>query len=101
MSKANGKRYGKEFKLDAIRLVNEGRKAKDVAEDLGVCYQTLMNWIKKDEERKIPELCRIKELEALLKEKEKRIEDLEETTEILKKAAAIFVKDNQNQSSSS
>ena len=95
MSKAKGNRYDEGFKSDAVRLVRAGRSAREVAKDLGVSYQALNQWIKKDEESKDPELSRIKELEAQLKAKNKRIADLEETNEILKKEAAIFVKDSQ------
>ena len=95
MSKSKGNRYDEEFKADAVRLVRAGRSVKEVAKDLGVSYQALNQWIKKDEESKDPELSRIKELEAQLKAKNKRIADLEETNEILKKEAAIFVKDSQ------
>lgn len=95
MSKSKGNRYDEEFKADAVRLVRSGRSVKEVAKDLGVSYQGLNQWIKKDEENKDPELSRIKELEVQLKAKNKRIADLEETNEILKKVAAIFVKDSQ------
>ena len=97
MSKGNstGNRYSKEFKADAIRLVEEGRTSNSVAKDLGVSSQTIRNWIKENNNRQNPEKVRIAELEAELREKKKRIADLQMTNDILKKATAIFVKDNQ------
>ena len=97
MSKGNstGNRYSTEFKADAIRLVEEGRTSNSVAKDLGVSSQTIRNWIKENNNRQNPEKVRIAELEAELREKEKRIADLQMTNDILKKATAIFVKDNQ------
>lgn len=42
----NGNRYSKEFKADAIRMVNEeGRSIGSVADDIGINDQTLRNWI--------------------------------------------------------
>jgi transposase len=97
MSKGNPTsiRYSKEFKVDAIRLVEEGRSSNSVALDLGVNPQSLRNWIKEHNNRQNPEKVRITELEAELKEKKKRIADLEMTNDILKKATAIFVRDSQ------
>lgn len=93
---STGNRYSKEFKEDAIRLVKEeGRSIIGVASDLGVNPQTLRNWLKGYTDSKDPQKVRIAELEAALKEKKKRIADLEMTNDILKKAAAIFVKGNQ------
>lgn len=92
---STGVRYSKEFKADAIRLVKEGRSSNNVAKDLGVNPQSVRNWIKEHSNSRNPEKVRITELEAQLREKKKRIEDLEMTNDILKKAAAIFVKDNQ------
>ncbi|WHH56922.1 transposase [Petroclostridium sp. X23] len=93
---STGNRYSKEFKEDAIRLVKEeGRSSISVAKDLGVNPQTLRNWLKEYTDSQDPQKTRIAELEAELREKKKRIADLEMTNDILKKAAAIFVKDNQ------
>ena len=40
------KRYEKEFKLNAVKLVTEHRKsAAQVSRELGVSYKTLCGWI--------------------------------------------------------
>ncbi|AGK96718.1 transposase [Clostridium pasteurianum] len=88
---SNGNRYNSEFKADAVRLVTkEGRSVRSVAKDLGISDQAVRNWINKDNRKHDPEKSRIDEL----KEKQKRIDDLEDSVDILKKAAALFVQDN-------
>jgi transposase len=92
---SKGSRYNSEFKADAVRLVNkEGRSVSSVAKDLGISNQALRNWINKDNRKHDPGKSRIDELEYELKEKQKRIDDLEDSVDILKKAAALFVQDN-------
>lgn len=91
----NGRRYDDQFKVDAIRMVNEeGRSVTSVAKDLGINDQTLRNWMVKEYKKQDPKESRVIELEYQLKEKQKRIDDLEDTVDILKKATAIFVQSN-------
>lgn len=91
----NGRRHNAEFRTDAVRLVlEEGRSIISVSKDLGINNQTLRNWINNRKRREDPEKPRIDELERQLREKQKRIDDLEESVDILKKAAAIFAKDS-------
>ena len=91
----NGRRYNAEFRTDAVRLVlEEGRSIISVSKDLGINNQTLRNWINNRKRKEDPEKSRIDELERQLREKQKRIDDLEESVDILKKAAAIFAKDS-------
>lgn len=90
-----GTSYNNQFKADAIRLVvEEGRSINGVAKDLGINGQTLRNWLNEQKQKQDPEKLRIDELERQLKEKQKRIDDLEESVDILKKATALFVQDN-------
>jgi len=88
------KKYTKEFKEAAVDLILRGEKsASEVSMELGVCAGTLSRWVQRKREdsehlkafpgRGVPrdeEVSRLK----------KRIADLEETNEILKKAMAIF-----------
>jgi len=90
----NQKKYTKEFKEAAVALILRGEKsASAVSMELGVCAATLSRWVQRKREeteqlkafpgRGVPrdeEVFRLK----------KRIADLEETNEILKKAMAIF-----------
>ncbi len=87
--------YSEEFKADAVKLLHEsGRSAYSVAKDLGINAQTLRNWAKVSDERQVPELSRIKELESELKAEKRRNAELEMSVEILKKATAIFAANN-------
>lgn len=87
-----GKRYNAEFKADVTRLVKEeGRTVNSVSKDLGVSSQTIHNWIGEQKTLQNPDKVRIIELEAQLKTSNRRVTDLEESVEILKKATAIFM----------
>ena len=90
-------RYAKEFKLEAIRLLNEGVKsAAQIARDLGVKRTVLYLW--RDELNNKgehafkgsgrPKLEEMSELSKLKKE----LQEVKEERDILKKAAAYFAK---------
>ena len=40
------RRYDREFKENAMALVESGREVKEVARDLGISHWSLKNWIK-------------------------------------------------------
>ena len=96
-----GKRrlYTKEFKESAVELYrNSGKTAKEVAEGLGIHPENLCRWVRESQEsegkntRVFPGQGNPRDEEvARLK---KRVADLEETNEILKKAMAFFVVKN-------
>ena len=45
------KSYSKEFKVNAVRMITEeGRRAAEVARDLGISYNMLLNWKRKLQE---------------------------------------------------
>jgi transposase len=92
-----GRRYNAEFKSDIIRLIKEeGRSVNSVAKDLGVNAQTIHNWLGEQKTLRNPYKVKILELEAQLKTSNRRVADLEESVEILKKATAIFMTKPQN-----
>jgi transposase len=87
--------YPPEFKVEAVQLVQQGeRSLPQIARDLGVCDQTLRNWVKQieidsgvrtgltTEER--DELRRLRRENRMLKEER----------DILKKAAAFFARES-------
>ncbi len=87
--------YPPEFKVEAVQLVQQGeRSLAQIARDLGVCDQTLRNWVKQveidsgvrtgltTEER--DELGRLRRENRILKEER----------DILKKAAAFFARES-------
>jgi transposase len=94
-------KYTKEFKESALELYRKNsneKTAKDVAEALGVHPENLRRWLRESEEgetkniRVFPGQGNPRDEEvALLK---RRVADLEETNEILKKAMAFFVVKN-------
>nr|WP_010529331.1 transposase [Lentibacillus jeotgali] len=92
----SGKRYDKEFKMYAVKMVTEdGRKVAEVARELDIVHQTLHKWVAKYEEEQEDAFVGSGNLPAKDKveyEKDKRIRDLEEENAILKKAMGIFAK---------
>ena len=91
-------RYPKEFKLEAIRLLNEGEKpVAEIARELGVKRTLLYRWrdeVKKKSDKAFkgpgrPKSDEMSELSRLRQENK----NLREERDILKKAAAYFAKD--------
>jgi transposase len=94
------KHYPPEFKADAVALYRSrpGATIKSVAEDLGVNTETLRNWIRADDGRRpgshstppaAPAPAQ-NPVEAELAAARKRIRELEEERDILRKAARYF-----------
>jgi transposase len=88
--------YPAEFRREALSLMRSGaRTPKELAADLGCTEQTLRNWLRQDEadrgERSdvltSDERARLRELE-----RENRV--LRQEREILKRAAAFFIRES-------
>jgi len=91
----NGKRYDKEFKADIVRLVREEKRSlASIVTDFGISQQTVRKWTGESKIRENPDKVLIAELQAEIKAKDKKLADHELTIDILKKATAIFAKDN-------
>jgi len=93
---AQHKRYPKDFKLDAIRLVLEqGYSLKEAGAKMGVCSWSIGHWIRQfrgtgELDGIVKNMSPSDELKELRKEnKQLRLE-----VEILKKAAAYFAKES-------
>lgn len=90
------RRYDRDFKEGAVRLVLEGgRSARSVAEDLGIHENMLHRWKQEylaDREHAFPGKGHMKPHEEEILRLRQRVADLEEEREILKKALAIFSK---------
>lgn len=85
----------KNFKLDAVRMVEGGKKVAEVARELNLAEQTLHNWVKKfskDKENAFVGSGNLKPEDKAVKDLEKKLRDLEEENAILKKAMGISVK---------
>lgn len=88
--------YDKEFKLEAVQLVQSGKRVAKVARELDLAEQTLHNWVKKfskDGEAGFVGSGNLTPEDKAQKELQKGIRDLEEENAILKKAMGIFAKD--------
>jgi transposase len=90
------KKYDRQFKLDAVRMITEGGKSTaSVARDLGIAATQLQRWKKEFSEKPehaFPGKGRAstenKELEDLRKE----LARVKEEREILKKVVGVFSK---------
>ena len=98
-------KYSTEFKINAVKRVNEMGNVAKVAKELGISDKSLYRWKREFSAEKITEIekkkskkktkrptktDRIKELEQELKLSQKRALELEEENEFLKKASAYF-----------
>jgi len=93
------KKYSKQFKLDALKLYQEGQKSMaQVERDLGITVGLLAKWraglLKaKDEQDAFPGNGNLPESEARLRQLERENAELRQEKEILKKVLAIYSKD--------
>lgn len=81
-----------------MRFHIEGRRtATSLAEELGLHVNTVYKWaeqFKADPEQSFPGSGNLKPEDAELKKAQKRIKELEEEVQILKKATAYFAKNS-------
>ena len=93
------RRYDEAFKAGAVRLVTEqGRQPVEVAKELGICIDTLRNWLKASgiemgqASRQNRAQQRLRELEAENRRLRKQLGEKEEVIDILKKSVGILSK---------
>ncbi len=88
------RRYDRAFKEGAVLLIIEGGKTvAGTARDLGIAENMLSRWKKEyleDRSQAFPGKGNLKPDEAELMKLKRKISDLEQEREILKKALAIF-----------
>lgn len=88
--KEEKRRYDKEFKVSAVKLITEeGESAAEVARKLGIHSNLIYVWKKKygqDGEKAFVGKGHLSELVSL----RRKVKELEEDKEILKKAMGIF-----------
>lgn len=83
--------YPPEFRAEAVRLVkSSGEPIPRIASDLGVCDQTLRNWVSQDDVDAGRKSGLTSDERARMRELEKENRKLREEREILRKAAAFF-----------
>lgn len=87
--------YDKEFKLHAVALHKNGKSAAQVCRELGIPESTFSGWVKeygKDSEKSFPGSGNIKASNEEFYRLKKELEDMRMQRDILKKAVAIFSK---------
>ena len=78
--------YDAEFKSNALKLVASGRSVPSVADSLGIDKSLIYAWRRQADPPSAQEEAEFNELVAL----RKRVLELEQERDILKKALAIF-----------
>ena len=93
---AKHKRYSKDFKLQAARLITEqGYSLRDAGERLGVSAWSIRYWIKKYRQTgELPPENNIVPPADELKQLRREIAQLRMENDIFKKAAAYFAKES-------
>ena len=88
------RKYDREFKIEAVRLVTRGDKSQaQVSRDLGVSVNQLAHWKQKltaDPQFAFPGKGHLKPADEDLRKLKKELRDVTEERDILKKALAIF-----------
>ena len=96
MSQGKRRKYDREFKVEAVKLVTGGgRGIAEVARNLGIHENLLHKWKKQyleDTEHAFPGKGRLKTPEEALRKLQRELADVREERDILKKALAIFSK---------
>ena len=92
-----GKRYDKEFKIEAIRLASEpGNTQTGIERDLGISPGIISRWkreLRNDGAQAFPGKGRLKPDDDELRRLKRENERLRRERDILKKAVAIFSED--------
>jgi transposase len=88
------RKYDKEFKQDAVRLVVEGKRpVSEVARDLAINANVLHRWkreFEKDHEQAFPGKGKLRVEDEENQRLKKELEEIREERDILKKALAVF-----------
>ena len=87
------RRFTQEFKEDVVNLIKTGDKSvADISKDLDIAEQILYRWYKKISGEDNPKQVGVTEKDKELRELRKKLADVEEERDILKKAISIFSK---------
>jgi transposase len=90
---STGKKYSREFKIEAVELLGAGKTMVQVAKDLGISDVTLAKWKKKlkaEPENAFPGKGNMLPQDAELRRLQREIARLRMEKDILKKAIAMF-----------
>ena len=89
------RKFEKEFKQRAVRLVLGGRPAKAVAQELGINSSMLHRWKREylqDRDGSFPGKGHLSDADEEMRRLKKENAELKEERDILKKAVAFFAK---------
>jgi transposase len=88
------RRFDAQFKLDAVRLIQESdRSISDIANDLGVRRELLYKWkreLEEDPQHAFPGKGKLKPEQDQLRQLQQELKRVTEERDILKKALAFF-----------
>jgi len=97
MSQGKRRKYDREFKVEAVKLViGGGRAVAEVARNLGIHENLLYKWREKytaDIAHAFPGKGRLKPAEEEVRRMRRELADVTQERDILKKALAIFSKE--------
>ncbi|WP_267901361.1 IS3 family transposase [Cohnella faecalis] len=89
------KKYDREFKMQTVQMIQEGKPIAQVAREVGVHENSLYRWIaelKQDGMQAFPGSGNLKPEDKALRDLQKQLRDLQEENEILKKGNALLCK---------
>lgn len=93
------KHYSKQFKIDAVKLINEqGCKISEAARNLGIHHSSLRRWkseLETNSTQAFPGKGHMLHEKEELYRLRKEVKQLRMEREILKKAAAFFAKESE------
>lgn len=97
MGTESRKSYSKEFKINVVRMVaEEGRRASEVARDLGIRDNLIYNWKRKyhhENEEAFPGNGKLASKDDYIRKLERENKQLKDERDILKKAAIFFARE--------
>ena len=96
MGKRTRRKYEKEFKIEAVRLITErGMKVIEVSRDLGISKEVLYRWrheYLEDKSHSFPGEGKLKPEDEEIRKLRRELANVKEERDILKKAISIFSK---------
>ena len=85
------RRYSPEFKEDVINMLRTGDKnVPALSKELGICEQVLYRWNNKFNGKHVTNLEKVSDQEKEVRELRKKLAEVTEERDILKKAVHIF-----------
>lgn len=87
------RKYSQEFIKDVVNMIKTGDKpVSEISKDLGINANILYRWHQKYSAKPMSELVKVNERDSELLKLRKKLAEVEEERDILKKAITIFSK---------